>query len=293
MSRAAVALGCVLALTGCRATPPLDLPLPKEARVVDMIGDYVAFQRSPKDRYAVVLKGQDFAPPNGPFAVATAEDVRRVGTPLRDEFVENDVDQLTRLLVSKGYDVYKADMGDATASEVDRLLERIAIVSDEATQVVFAYSGEGDRHGLRTRTLGLDGGRRLVPPDATVSPEGLVAKLATIKGTQAVLLNACESGVFAEAARKSPEFHGVVVAACATGFATTPHEPTGTSAIFASFLGLYHDDPGTVKNLATVKIDRAGGAWTNFRHKWSDFWGGAGLPISYEPVLFANADFLL
>ena len=66
------------------------------------------------------------------------------------------------------------------------------------------------------------------------------------------VLNACESGVFAEAAQKNAGFRGVVIAACGTGFATTPHEPTGTSAIYASFLGLYHDDPASVKKRKTA-----------------------------------------
>jgi hypothetical protein len=138
----------------------------------------------------------------------------------------------------------------------------------------------------------IDDTRRLVPPDATIDPKGLIAKLGTIKGGHALLLNACESGVFADAAQRDGAFKGVVIAACAVGFATTPHEPTGTSAIYAAFLGLYHDEPAEVKNLATVKIDKAGGTWTNLRHEWSDFWGGGGLPISYHPVVFANADFL-
>jgi hypothetical protein len=280
-------------LGGCATTAPLDLPLPKDARVVELLGDYVPFQRSASNRYALVLKGQEFdAPRDRPFHISSAEDVRREGTPVRDGFVLSDADQLTRLLVSKGYDVYLGDMGEATAVDVERLIERIAIVSDDETRLFFAYSGEGDRHGLRTRTLAIGDGQHIVPPDATIEPAALFAKLAQVKGTHAVLLNACESGAFADAAQKEPNFKGVVIAACAVGFATTPHEPTGTSAIYAAFFALYHDDPANVKNLATIKIDKAGGTWTNFRHKWSDFWGGGGLPISYEPVVYANADFL-
>lgn len=282
----------LLALSGCSATRPIDLPLPKDARVVELLGDYTAFHKSPTNRYAVVLHGQEFAEPKGAYQISTTEDVRREGTPVPDPFVESDVDQLTRLLVSKGYDVYRADMGDVTPAEVEKLIESIGMLSDSETRTFFAYSGEGDRKGLRTRTMVIGEGRRIVPPDATITPEGLIAKLATVKGTKALLINACESGIFAEAARKDPDFHGVVIAACAPGYATTPHEPTGTSAIYAAFLGLYADDPKAVKNLGTVHLENAGGTWTNFRHKWTDFWSGGGLPISYDPVVFQNGDFL-
>lgn len=284
-----------IAAAGCGSTPPLELPMPKDARVVDVRlgGDYVPFTRSPLNRYAVILRGQDFQPPPGrPYRIATADDLRREGTPVRDSFVANDVDQLTRLLVLKGYDVYRFDMGEALPRDVEKVLERIALVSDDATQTFFAYSGEGDAKGLRTRTLVIAPGRRIVPPDATITPDALVAKLSDIRGPKAVLLNACESGVFADAARRHADWRGVVVAACPEGYATTPYEPTGTSAICAAFLQLYEGSPATVKNLATERIERAGGTWTNLRHKWVDFWGGVGKPISYEPVIYASADFL-
>jgi hypothetical protein len=202
------------------------------------------------------------------------------------------VDQITRLLVSKGYDVYRADMGEVTPVDVEKLIENIGMVSDAGTHTFFAYSGEGDQKGLRTRSMIVMEGRHLVPPDATISPDALIAKLATIKGAKALLVNACESGVFAEAARKNPDFEGVVIAACAPGYATTPHEPTGTSAIYAAFLRLYSEDTKTVRNLGTVRIEKAGGTWTNLAHKWSDFWSGGGLPISYDPVVYSNGDFL-
>ena len=283
----------VLALSGCSATRPIDLPLPKDARVVELLGDYTSFQKSPTNRYAVVLHGQEFASPKGrPFQISTTDDVKREGTPIPDTFVESDMDQITRLLVSKGYDVYRADMGEVTPKEVEKLIENIGMVSDPETRTFFCYSGEGDKKGLRTRTMVIGEGRRLVPPDATITPDALIAKLATVKGTKALLLNACESGVFAESARKSADFQGCVIAACPPGYATTPYEPTGTSAIYAAFLGLYTNDPKAVKNLSTVHLEKAGGTFTNFAHKWSDFWTGSGLPISYDPVLYSNGDFL-
>ncbi len=289
----ALATLAALAASGCSATRPLDLPLPKDARVVELLGDYTSFQKSPTNRYAVVLHGQEFASPKGrPFQISTTDDVRREGTPIPDPFIESDVDQVTRLLVSKGYDVYRADMGEATPREVEKLIESIGMVSDAETRTFFCYSGEGDKKGLRTRTMVIGEGRRLVPPDATIAPDALIAKLATVKGTKALLLNACESGVFAESARKNPDFQGCVIAACPPGYATTPHEPTGTSAIYAAFLGLYANDPKAVKNLSTARLEKAGGTFTNFAHKWSDFWTGSGLPISYDPVLYSNGDFL-
>lgn len=289
-------LAIPLATSGCAGTPPLDLPLPSDARVVDVRlgGEYVPFQRSPKNQYAVLMKGQEFAPPTDrAFRVASLDDVRREGSPIRDPFILNDMDQLTRLLIHKGYDVYRFDLGETAPADVEKVLERIALVADDDTRTFFAYSGEGDSKGLRTRTLVIGPGRRVIPPDATITPAALMKRLSTIRGSHAVLLNACESGIFAEAARRNVEFKGVVVAACPEGFATTPHEPTGTSAIYASFLRLYEGDAKAVKNLAREKIDKAGGTWTNLAHKWSDFWGGVGKPISYEPVIYASADFLL
>jgi hypothetical protein len=288
---AALALGS-LGATGCAASPPLDLPLPKDARVVELLGDYTSFHKSPTNRYAIVLRGQVFAAPKGPFRISTTEDVRREGTPIPDAYVESDIDQITRLLVSKGYDVYRADMGEVSPSDVAKLIEDIGMVADAGTRTFFAYSGEGDRHGLRTRSMIVEGNRHLVPPDATIVPDALMEKLAIVKGTKALLVNACESGIFADAARKDPDFQGVVVAACAQGYATTPYEPAGTSSIYASFLRLYSDDPTVVRNLSTARIEKAGGTWTNLAHRWSDFWSGGGLPISYDPVVFSNGDFL-
>ncbi len=285
-----LALVLMLLAFGCAAAPPA-LP-PRDDALSFTIDANHCFRRSPKNRYAVVLTGRVFAAPQRPFRVSTADDVRREGTAIEDPYVKNDARELSVLLESKGFDVYLGDMGDALPTDVAVILSRIASVSDDSSEIFFAYSGEGEKRGLRTRTLALNEGRKLSPPDTTIDPAGLISAISAIKGTHAVLLNACESGVFAEAAQRNQDFHGVVIAACAAGYATTPYEPMNLSAIYASFLGLWRDDPTNVKNLATVKIEKAGGTWTNFRHKWSDFWGGGGLPIIYEPVVFSNADFL-
>ena len=67
--------------------------------------------------------------------------------------------------------------------------------------------------------------------------------------------------------------------------------PLAVIAIFAAFLELYADDPRQELNLATTRIDRAGGLWTNLAHKWKSFWGKGGLPVSYEPAIFVSGDF--
>jgi hypothetical protein len=286
-----LALVLTLFAFGCASESPV-LP-PRESARSFAIDANRYFRSSPKNRYAVVLTGRVFAAPKRPFRVSTADDVRREGISIEDPYVRNDALELSSLLEGKGFDVYLGDMGGALPADVAAVLSRIAAVSNDSSEIFFAYSGEGDRRGLRTRTLILSEGRKLCPPDTTIDPSGLISVISAIKGTHAVLLNACESGVFVDAAQRNQDFRGVVIAACAPGYATTPYEPMNLSAIYASFLGLWRDDPASVKNLATVKIEKAGGTWTNFRHKWSDFWGGGGLPISYEPVVFSNADFLL
>src|SRR5262249_7750411 len=117
---------CATALAGCSATRPIDLPMPKDARVVELMGDYTSFHKSPTNRYALVLRGQVFnAPKDRPFRISTTEDVKREGTPVPDPFIDSDVDQLTRLLVSKGYDVYRADMGEVTPADVEKVIENV------------------------------------------------------------------------------------------------------------------------------------------------------------------------
>lgn len=287
-------LGLLLlaAAPGCVVSPPLgDLPRAGDAQETEVVdADYLPFRRSPQNRYALVMNGRVFQPPADGSGVSDADDVLR-GEPIEDPWVRGDTDQLSRLLLSKGYDVYRLDYGRVTPDTMRALLERVVTVADEQTQLLVAYSGEGDSTGLRTRTMRLGANGHLVPQKVTLTPKDLFAALEPIKGRKAVLLNACEAGIFAEEAARWGTFDGVVIAACARGFATTPHEPSGTTAIFAAFLELYADDPARVENLASVELDRAGGLWTNLAHHWQSLWRAGGKPISYEPVIFASGDF--
>ena len=278
--------------SGCAVSPPLrDLSRAPDAEQIEVVDeDYLPFRRSPTNRYALVMNGRVFQPPADGSGVANADDLLK-GEAIEDPWVSGDMDQLSSLLLSKGYDVYRLDFGRVTPEVMRGLLERIVYVSDEETQLLVAYSGEGDSTGLRTRSMRLGGSRHLVPQGVTITPADMFAALEAIHGRKAVLLNACEAGIFAEEAPSRAGFDGVVIAACPRGFATTPHEPSGTTAIFAAFLDIYADDPARVHNLATVEIDRAGGLWTNLAHHWQSLWRPGGKPISYEPVIYSSGDF--
>jgi hypothetical protein len=282
----------LLAAPGCVSPPIGDLPSAPDAQLVEILdADYMPFRVSPANRYAVVMSGAQYVPPEDANALvwlAKPDDI--LGCPkVEDPWVRGDSDQLTTLLLSKGYDVYTLDFGQVTPDSVRNLLDRLSYVANDDTQLFVAYSGEGDSEGLRTRSLRIDSGL-LIPPAVTLTPKDLFGILAAVRGRKAVLINACESGVFAEEAALWGEFQGVVVTACKRGFATTPHEPTGTTAIFAVFLELYSDDATQRQNLATVRFERAGGLWTNLAHQWQGMWGD-GLPISYEPAIFVSGDF--
>lgn len=282
----------LIAAPGCIVTPPLgDLPQAPDAKLVEVLDeDYLPFRVSPTNRYAVVMSGRRFTPPTkGRFSISTADDVL-AGKKVEDPWVKGDVSQLTKLLLSKGYDVYRMDYGQVTPRAMKKLLKRIAFVAKDETKLFVAYSGEGDSTGWRTRAMSIRQNEHIIPPGVTVTPPDLFGALATVRGRKAVLINACEAGVFAEEGAKWAGFRGVVIAACARGFATTPHEPSGTTAIFAAFLELYSDEPSRMRNLATTEIDRAGGLWTNLAHKWKSLWG-KGLPLSYKPAIFVSGDF--
>jgi hypothetical protein len=281
--------------SGCAVSPPIaeDLPRARGVQQADVLDDdYVPFRRAPSNHYALLMSGRVFQPPADGSGVATADDLTK-GEPIDDPWVRGDMDNLSRLLLAKGWDVYRLDMGRVTPAALRALLDRIASVSDADTQVLVAYSGEGDSKGLRTRSMLLGPARHLVPQGVTITPPDLFAALEPVRGHKAVVLNACEGGVFADAARDLHAFDGVVITACPKGFATTPNEPTGTTAIMASFLGLYSDDPAKVVNLREVELDRAGGFFTNLAHRLSTFWALGSKPLSYDPVIFAGGDFWL
>jgi len=273
-----------ITLIGCSSTDPLDLPPPKEIR---NFGD--TFRVSPRNKYAFVIKGQTFQFNGDRLSFSKADDLC-VGDRLVDSYIDNDIDQISRLALCKGYDVYLAEMDKHSVSELRNYLNMVANVSNDATQVLIAYSGEGDKNGWKTRGC-IARGNYFTMDVCRIKPEALIWNLADINGSKAVLINACESGCMVEAAQKNPNFKGVIIAACPVGYSTTPHEPSNLSAVYASFLKLYEDDPRQIRNLMNIEISRTGSWFNNLRHKISDI-GAGGLPVSYEPVIFANANFL-
>jgi len=272
--------------SGCTSTAPLKLSSDPRLSSRSL---HQSFEASPSNRYALIIKGESFKPDGSQALIQNAEDLSR-GKPIIDPYIDNDVDQMARLALSKGYQVVSASMGSDTVEQLYNRLVELASVSNETTQVLIAYSGEGDKTGWITRRC-LVGERSLTTEDCRVKPEKLIQALIGVQGVQALLINACESGCFVEAARKNPDFKGVVVASCSVGFATTPHEPSNLSATYAAFLHQYQDDPSSVKNISTLDLTKAGFWWNNFRHQISDI-GAGGLPISYDLVKYSTANFL-
>lgn len=285
-------LAATLASSGCAVTLPIG-PLPPAGdavalEVVDL--DYAPPRRAPTNRYALLMSGRVFEPPRDGRLVATPDDLQR-GRPLEDPWVAGDVAQLERLLLAKGYDVYRLDLGQVGVETALALLGRLAAVSDAETRTFLAYSGEGDARGLRTRAMRIAPGRLVLPAASTLEPAALFDALARLAGSKAVLINACESGVFAEAAAARGDLDGVVIAACPRGTTTTPHEPAGTTAIVAAFLELYASDPARVLDLSRVDLPRAGGFWTNLLHHLQHW--RAERPLSYDPVIYRGGRFWL
>lgn len=237
---------------------------------------------SPNNKYLIAIEGHISTLGNGTF---TSDTMDSLSEKITDKYVHTDIVETTKLAVSKGYDVYMPD----SASSLEELLATIASVSDEHTQLMIAMSGEGDSKGFVINLVKFDSGMSLVPPGKKLYADRVIMLLRPVKGSKAVIINGCQSGCFAEAARKDPEFNGVIIAACPVGYATTECQRTGTTAIYASFLGLYQDNQSDVKNLSTVDISP--GHWfENMRHKFSSI-GDGGLPISYSAVIYSTSEF--
>jgi hypothetical protein len=290
----ALAAALILSCFGCASQPLANYdPIPRgEVRTLD------TFQMSARNRYAIVIKGQVFeseAPP-GVRQMTPDQVMALPQRELTDEFVDNDLKRFATLALRKGYDVYPIEVATIGTRTVFNyfhgLLQKIANVSTEETQLFIAYSGEGSKKGLMTQIYQVkDTPIKFTAPGALLDPRMTMLCLSGgwIKGAHCLLLNACESGVFAEWAQECP-VAVVVIAACAKGYATTPCEPTGCSALYATFFEQYADDPQAVYNLRNLQWNRVGHCWTNFRHKCSDLFD-SGLPISYEPVIYWNVDF--
>lgn len=234
------------------------------------------------NKYCILVKGR-----NSTYTGerCSNDELNARSVAIHDPYINNDVSQTMELALSKGYIPYFA----TSPKELENIIANIARKSNDTTQLLIALSGEGDERGFNFNLVHTKAGN-LVPPGMKLTSKDFIDLLRPVKGAKAVVINSCQSGCFVEAARRDTEFKGVVIAACAVGYATTPCQRTGTSAVFAGFLGLYQDDPKAIKNLATESIG-AGHWWENFRRQISDI-GAGGLDISYSPVIYSTADFL-
>lgn len=270
-------LVALLVLGGCAASPPLqDLPTRSE-----YLRPQFTFRVSPENKYAVVMSGQIFSLSDGSAGISNAQDLQRQ-TPIEDEFVNTDVDQITRLLTFKEFDTYQLSFRSRSIGDFYTLLNEIAKVSNPETQLFVCYSGEGDDTGLRTCALRINPSQLIMVPYTTITPADLYMHLTRIKGQSAVLINACQSGVFVEEAPET--FDGVVITACNRNSVTTPYEPYNTTTIFAAFFDLYADDPALQLDLHEIELE-LGDWYHNFMHQML-ITPKPGLRVSYEPQIF-------
>jgi hypothetical protein len=263
----------IIFLLGC--STPIKFELPQIVTASSLV------KRASSNKYLVVIKGHKsyFNGPACPLDKLDEESIK-----ISDDYIETDIRETVKLATSKGYEVYSADSDSGLEAFFDKLVK----FSDDQTQLMVAMSGECDSKGFIINLVSA-GSFNLVPADKKLIAGKIIAHLGLIKGKKAVIINGCQSGCFADAARKDSDFKGVVITACRIGFATTQCEHTGTSAIYAGFLGLYQDNPKVVNNLATIEI-KAGSSFENFRHHLADV-GSDGLPISYDPDIYFTSDF--
>lgn len=235
-----------------------------------------------KNKYCLLLPGK-----NSTFAGRECknDELDAKSTPIRDDYINSDMVNTMALAESKGFTTTIIK----DPKHLSNVIGRIAFNSDDSTQLLIAMSGECDDKGFIFNLVHMPG-MNLVPPGMKLMAKDLIEELSYVRGTKAIIINGCQSGCFVDSASKSPDFKGVVIAACPVGYATTECQRTGTSAVYAGFLGLYRDDPQAIKNLATEKIS-AGFWFENIRHKISDI-GAGGLPISYDVVRYSSSEFL-
>lgn len=275
-------------LVGCSSTESLNLPPPREAHISGERSE-VPFKINSKNKYAFIIRGETFKR-DGNFTISSPDDLSQ-GKRIIDPYIENDIDQISRLALSKGYDVYVSGRQNFVNQLFD-YLEKLEQVSNDETQILIAYSGEGDKDGWITQRCLVSDSRFFTMEACRIRPSDLIASLIKVRGKKAILINACESGCFAdEAYFKNHEFQGVVISSCAVGFSTTPHEPSNLSATYAAFLSFYQDDPTIVKNLSRLEMTRTGYWWNNFLHQLSDLTDKR-LPVSYQPIIYSNTNFL-
>ena len=274
-----VLISLFLLLTGCSSGPPLSDDL--NITVYDW-GDH-NFEKSEDNKYAIIMRSHL---------------LDRNDNYLEDEFVTNDMGQIAKLLCHKGYKVWYVQ----SPSRLKLALEKIREVSNTDTDTFFAYSGKGDAVGLRLygKYVFDNNGHLIIPPNATVTPDSLIPLLSKIKGNKAMLINACEAGIFADYANKyssSTPFKGVIITACAAGFLTTPYEYAEMSAVFATFMSHYESDVDKVIPLWGMDIDVVGGWWYNLMHRLSNkidrLTNSSLRPVSYDTVKYRGGGFKL
>ncbi len=254
----------MLLTSGCVATPPISLPIRQKHIRSE-------FKPSLNNKYAILIRSRLFD--------AQSKEIK-------DPYIETDLDQMQRLLTNKSYDIYQPDILQTSVVGLWKLIESISAHSNDKTKLFILYSGEGDSTGLRTIGQFVTSNHLIVPPNVTITPSMLFVYLKAIKGSKAVLINACESGVFPNAINR---FKGVIIAACDEGYATTPYEWWGTTAIVADFLRLYENDPSKVIDLTKANIGAAGGWWYNFVHRI--IFDHPRLKLSYDPVIYRGSSF--
>lgn len=256
----------LLALSGCASGGPLD--------DYEIDNNFIRqeFIQSETNKYGIVIRNRFYEPDESLHY---------------DPYAINDERQIAALLTIKQYDTYIIN-ADNPVDELWSILDSISRTSNDETKLFIAYTGKGDSGGLRT--VGIFTSRAhnhcITRYDTTIRPNDLINALSTIRGQKAILINACESGIFCEEA-ENRRFNGIVIAACPRGFVTTPHEWRESSALYSTFLSLYEENLNIEIELSEINLGTVGGWWSNFLHSMST----GQLVASYEPVIYRNGRF--
>jgi len=96
---------------------------------------------------------------------------------------ENDVDSLARVLSERGYGNVRKMGLDVTKKDVFDYLDDAARIATPESHFLFFFHGHGHAHGI-----GVGGG--------IVNPKDLYKRLSRIRGKKAVMIEACNAGIF-------------------------------------------------------------------------------------------------
>lgn len=267
----------LLPLVGCTSGPPLAKDL--EFKIVTLSQEKL--KKSSKNKYAILMRSHLYD---------------RDGY-LPDKYITNDLSQIAKLLCHKGYKVWYA----SSLSLLYEALVKLQKISDKNTKTFFAYSGKGDKFGLRLIGKYVSKTLLIIPPNVTVEPDKIIPIMVSIKGQKAMLINACEAGIFTDFAgafRVQGRFlNGTIITSCAVGQLTTPYERLEMSATFATFVSQYSNDLDKVIDLCDMDIGTVGGWWYNFMHRMSNiidrFRNPNIKPVSYDTVIYRGGSFKL